>query len=203
MRAASTRSTNLPRGCNQVADQSRTTDVDFEAMLDEIQDLVSYLRKNHRAARARAKMPVRDGYPTRSMPDSSIAAGRFGDPTGDFVTSLAGGKVDDEGMAVDDDSWRGPHDPIGALVRNMNREVEDARNRLRGAGGALRSALPPSNLPDPAREQCVSCGTSKDVATEHGRKPRGWVASEARCESCSRRVKRHAAVSPGTGVAGS
>jgi hypothetical protein len=155
-------------------------------MLDEMDDLLTFLRKNHSVARARAKLPVKDGYPTRSMPESDIAGGRTGDPTADYVVSLAGGKLDNQGMALDDDSWKGPHDPIGAFVSNMNREAMDARNRLRSSAGACRKALP---LPvqDPAREQCVTCGVTKSIAGK-------WIPSTAQCGNCYERSRRRSPV---------
>ena len=175
-----------------MVDHSRTpTDRDFTDMLDELQELLDFLRKNHTVARARAKLAVRDGYPTRSMPESDIAGGRTGDPTADYVISMAGGRVDENDMAESDDTWRGPFDPIGNAVRNVNRETTDARNRLRSAAGSLRSALPPTNVPDPVREQCITCGMSKAVATKNGQNPKGWVVSEGRDKSCSDRVRRH------------
>ena len=175
-----------------MVDHSRTpTDRDFSDMLDEMQGLLDYLRKGHSIARARAKLPVKDGYPTRSMPESDITAGRTGDPTADYVVALAGGRVDENDMAEGDDTWRGPYDPVGNAVRNLNRETTDARNRLRSAAGSLRSALPQSNVPDPVREQCVTCGMSKAIATKNGENPKGWVVSEGRDKACSDRLKRH------------
>jgi hypothetical protein len=177
------------------------TDQDFNAMLDEMTELLWFLRKNHSAARARAKLPVRDGYPTRSMPESDIAGGRTADPTADYVASLAGGKYDSSTeMAVSDDHWKDPADPIANHIRNMNREAFDARNRLRSASASLRSAMPQLIKVDQPREQCVSCGVPKSIATQHGKNPRGWVEVEARCDGCSRRLKRNAKSTATTGT---
>lgn len=181
----------LPKGPHNVVDHSRIpTDRDFVSMLDEIEDLLKFIRQHAAAARGRAKAAVKDGYPTRSMPESDIAGGRTGDPTADFVVALAGGRVDEDDEALGPDTWRGPFDPIGNAVRNLDREVLDARNRLRGAASSLRQAMP-ARIPDPVREECVSCGVSKAVATKHGSSPKGWVVGEGRCSPCSARLRRH------------
>lgn len=148
---------------------------DWERMLDELDDHVAQLRKHSKVARARAKEKVRDGYPTRSMPDGGSGGGS-GDPTADHVIRTAGGTDDDK------DTWRGAYDPIGQSVRRMIAETTDARNRLRGATANMARALPVT-IPDVPREVCASCGVPKHIA-------KGWAKAEGRCEACSSRIKR-------------
>lgn len=73
----------------------------------------------------------------------------------------------------------------------IERELIDAKNRLRTAERSMREAIP-KPLADPSREVCQSCGTSKDISTWWGQKPRQWIASEAKCRECVERPKRHA-----------
>lgn len=164
---------------------------EFGLNLTECSELIAQLAEHGDTARARAKLAVKDGYPTRSMPESDIASGRMGDPTAEYVIGLAGGRKPD-----DRDTWTGPKDPIGNAVRGMEREVTDARNRLRTAVSKLKDALPAKTVPDPIREQCVSCGVLKAIVTKHGKKPKEWVVADARCRACSTRIGRNAAKAP-------
>lgn len=159
------------------------TDEDFDGMLDEVDSIVDFLRQHHKEARRRAKHTGKDGYPTRSMPESSVSSGRHSDPTADLVASLAGGKLDDEndGQATPDE-WRIPADPITVSVNNMGRELMDGRNRLRGAAGSLRTALP-GKIPDPVMEQCVTCWVNKRVAKR-------WIMETSQCGACYERARR-------------
>lgn len=174
-------------------DRAKTTDEDFERWLDECASLISYAREHHHKARLRAKMTDdRDGYPARSMPESSVAGGRMSDPTADLVASLAGGKItsDHLGEILTDDTWEPPKNWAQGKVNSMNWKAEDARNRLREVCGAIREVLPEA-VPDPIHEQCSSCFVSKDVVTEYGRKPKRWVVGNGRCKSCDDRLKKH------------
>jgi hypothetical protein len=138
-------------------------------MLDECAALVLQLQRHGSEARDRAREPVVDGYPSRSMPESDIHGTRVSDPVLDLIVAIEEGRVTD---------------PIGAAVRRMERELEDARQRLKGAVAALQLAMP-VRIPDAVAEVCVECGVNRRVA-------RGWVAGEARCGACSRRLRRHA-----------
>jgi hypothetical protein len=154
-------------------------------MLAELRELVATLESHSRAVRARSKDEVIDGYPTKSLPESSIASGRLADPTAATVERLAGGKFDEteEGVVTTPDHWKGPPDPVGTSVNRMHSETVDARNRLWFAVAAMRSALPPHRV-EKVAEVCVSCGTNKAIAGD-------WVVTEGKCGSCSRRHRRH------------
>lgn len=164
------------------------TDEDWREDLTECSELLSQLMQHGDVARRRARDSVRDGYPTRSMPESDITSGRAGDPTADYVIANAGGRmVDGENTR---DTWPGPRDPIGQKVRRMESEVLDARNRLRSAVSALRETLP-AVVADPMREECITCGVAKVIATKHGKKPKEWVAADSRCRTCSKRLREY------------
>jgi hypothetical protein len=75
--------------------------------------------------------------------------------------------------------------------KRIERELFDAKNRLRTAERSMREAIP-QPIADVSREVCASCGTSKDISTWWGQKPRQWIASEAKCRECVERPKRHA-----------
>jgi len=164
---------------------------DFESWLEEIEDHIDQLRKHHRTVRDRARGAIRDSYPTSSMPDSAIAKGRVGDPTGSYVCSIAGGKSDPHDPTRDTpDRWDPPRDYLSQQVRRMIAEAKDARNRLRGSVQAMRNVLPPA-MQEESREQCVRCGVAKGVATKRGKRPAGWVVAQASCESCVLRSRRY------------
>lgn len=76
-----------------------------------------------------------------------------------------------------------------AARRRMTYQVEDARNRLRGAVAAMNDALPVP-IPDVAREKCPGCGFAKDVVTWWGQKPRQWINGEGKCRECTERPRR-------------
>ncbi len=175
-----------------MVDTARTSDRDIEDWLAEIESLTAYVGEHFKAARARARLAIRDGYPARSMPESSVAGGRMSDPTADFVTSKAGGKMDenDPDMAVSDDEWREQGDVIQAKVSQMIRELEDGRNRIRGAAASLRGALPHDKIPDPVMDQCRICFVAKSTVTKHGEKPKLFINDRMLCASCSRREDR-------------
>lgn len=213
------------------------TDRQYHALLAEIDSLLRELTKHSPEALARTgEAPAFDGYPRSSLPESSIASGRLGNPTLSTVVAHAGG--DDEGSP---DTWRPPEDPIGLAVERMVRNARDSlaalldaagekdvsadldfelvlldlgnaiyllgdvpspdarvqrltlrgRDRLRTSASEMRKAIP-RTIPDPPREQCVDCGISKSLATNFGHRPQGWLVSEARCDACSRRHRRHA-----------
>lgn len=172
-------------------DHTKTSDADFQKWLDEMDALLDFLFEHHQEARSRSKLSVKDGYPTQSMPESDIPGGRMGDPTADYVIGIAGGRVNEDGSTTKD-HWKPPSDPIKTHVTRMSTELLDARNRLRGAESACRSALP-STIPDPVREQCIKCFMSKAVATKRGKQPKGWVPSTSMCASCHRRTERQKA----------
>jgi hypothetical protein len=160
----------------------------WDELLAEVASLVDDLKQHSRIARARSTERIIDGYPTSSMPESSIASGRLADPTVQTVEKLAGGKLTihhDGSETTTPDHWKGPKDPIAQAIRNMESEALDARNRLRGAVASLRKALP-AHSPDRPREQCVSCGTPRDIAGE-----KDWNQAEASCGACVRRKRRY------------
>lgn len=151
-------------------------------------ELIDQLTEYGEVARKRSKFEVKDAYPGRSMPESDISSGRMSDPTADYVIGLAGGKYNEYTEEATGDTWKPPKDPIKQKIRGMEREVADARNRLQTAMSHLRDAMPAS-IPEPIREMCVTCGASKAVVTRRGKKPKEWVKSEARCATCSRRLR--------------
>ena len=166
------------------------TDRQWQSTLDEIESLMATLRDLSGVARWRARQPIRDGYPTQSMPESSIASGRMGDPTLRHVEVMAGGRsVADGDRENSDDHWKGPRDPVALSARNMEQRVLRAVECLRGAAGAARDACP-TNLPAKGRECCAGCGTPKYVATSNGERPREWMVEEAKCRTCVERERR-------------
>lgn len=175
-------------------DRSRTPDDrQWNDLLDEIEWNVSQLRKHGPEAMQRTRSGLSagpDGYPRSSLPESSIASGRGGDPTGQTVVTLAGGKVVELGDREDSsDTWRGVRDEVAAAVRNMQAKANDAVVRLREALGSMHKALPEVEG-ERSREVCQSCGVAKQIATKYGSRPGGWVVATAKCESCDRRARR-------------
>jgi hypothetical protein len=168
----------------------RPTKKQIDAMLGELLKTATYICQNHVKAMARNKKVIeegadaeKDGYPTCSLPESEIHSGHTSDPTSDYVVRLAGGEDDSR------DRWKAPKDPIGDTLEAMNGAVVRALKQLRLADGYLRDALP-TKIPDPVREECKKCWMSKNVATNYGENPKGWVVGESMCASCSRRSKR-------------
>lgn len=171
-------------------------DEQWRRLLEECGDLVVDLVARSAQARRRAKAVV-TGFPARSMPESSIAAGRVGDPVAVNVERLAGGRSIEAGDREDrPDDWRGPKDAVNTHVNRMIAEASDACNRLRGAVAAMEAVLPRQVHDVVEREKCAVCGTPKSVVTGWGRSPKEWVVSEAKCATCVRRENRNAKAAP-------
>jgi hypothetical protein len=91
------------------------------------------IARNYNAASAQW-----DSYPSSSLPDSSIASGRHGDPVLTTVVRHAGGK--DSGIGdsnapnldseTTEDTWKDRYDPIRVAVNRMLSESRDASNRI-------------------------------------------------------------------------
>ena len=170
------------------------SDRQWVTLLDELDTLLTDLRSYSGVARWRARQPIRDGYPTQSMPDSSIASGRMGDPTLKHVEVMAGGKSKEDGDRENtDDHWKGPKDPVAASTRHMEDRALKAVDLLRGAVGAARDAVP-TNLPEKGRECCATCGVPKFIVTNYGEKPKAWEAGLAKCHTCAERGRRFPAI---------
>lgn len=176
--------------------EDRANERQWLETIEQIGDLSDELRKFSLKARSidlKTEPVTIDGYPPSSLPESSIASGRVGDPTGETVVRYAGGKVVqsmDGSETTTPDIWRAPHDPRGQHIRLMEYRVNDALNQLKSAVEEMWQALP-IDRHAPKREVC-DCGISKAVATRFGERPGGWVKSEERCEGCAKRQNRHA-----------
>jgi hypothetical protein len=169
------------------------SDRQWQSLIEEAESLLADLRSLSGVARWRARQPIRDGYPTQSMPESSIASGRMGDPTLRHVEVMAGGRsVADGDRENSDDHWKGPKDPVALSARHMEDRALKAVESLRGAVGAARDAVP-KTLPEKGRECCSTCGVPKFIVTNYGEKPKAWATEEGKCRTCADRIKRHAA----------
>lgn len=120
-------------------------DREWTLIIDEIEWYVGQLRASGPKAIERVRHGLaagNDGYPTNSLPESSISGGRGGDPTGRAVIARAGGRDAESGdSSTTRDTWRGPRDPVAAAVSNMRRETTDALARLHGAVASMTTAL--------------------------------------------------------------
>jgi hypothetical protein len=154
---------------------NRPNERQWDSCLDEIEWNVGELRKHGSEAITRTKGLAAgdDGYPRSSLPESSVASGRVGDPTGLAAVSRAMGT--------------GVRDEAAIHVNYMLTRVDDAVKRLREAVQTMYKAIPEAP-PDPSREQCQSCGIAKQIATRYGKNPRGWVVADAKCDSCYKRA---------------
>lgn len=147
----------------------RATQRQWHDLISQLGAILDLLAKHGPEAFLRAASSVGgidDGYPSRSMPESSIAGGRMGDPTGTTVVRHAGGNCREckgrgfffalaltklpcrrcGGSGCAPDTWQTPTDPIGAAVEKMQLEVADALARLAtallAAGEQHEFALP-------------------------------------------------------------
>lgn len=168
-------------------------DRQWDLLLDELIFLTGALRKLSPTARERAREPMIDGYPTRSMPESSIAAGRQGDPTVWSVQALAGGRDRADGdQETRPDHWLGPKDPVFEDVGRMEDFATRALPLLRGAVAAAERAQPPRGVQLPDRERCAACGVLKTIVTAYGERPGEWNQGEGKCATCVRRLSKAA-----------